>query len=273
MGLDLPAVRCLALSKHLAFTLAELLIALGILGILATMTIPKVLQANMEARKRAVFKETISMLVGADQAAARAGAWDEISAWSSTATERLYPTTPSGYNNPADVVFQALNSYINSVKACSDITLGGAWPSSEATNSCWNYYHDSWGQPQSGSVPTWVLANGAKILVQVPPEHWIGHPNGPSGFSINLWIDWNGTAGPNQAPGELAGSPSAAEADVLMVELCSAANIKPCAKWGRFYYHGVANEDAISPSIIDVPYENGYEYPGDKELWDWIYQQ
>lgn len=45
--------------------MAELLIALAILGILATFTIPKVLQSQQDTRFKAIAKETASMISGA----------------------------------------------------------------------------------------------------------------------------------------------------------------------------------------------------------------
>lgn len=45
-----------------AFTLAELLIALAILGVIATFTIPKVLTANQNGTFKAIGKETAAML-------------------------------------------------------------------------------------------------------------------------------------------------------------------------------------------------------------------
>ena len=44
------------------FTLAELLIALLILGVIATFTIPKVLQSQESSQQKSVFKETISVV-------------------------------------------------------------------------------------------------------------------------------------------------------------------------------------------------------------------
>lgn len=44
------------------FTLAELLIALAILGVIATFTIPKVLNSQQDGQKSAVFRETIAAL-------------------------------------------------------------------------------------------------------------------------------------------------------------------------------------------------------------------
>lgn len=47
------------------FSLAELLIALAILGVIATFTIPKVLQSNQDSRLNAIAKETAAMLSNA----------------------------------------------------------------------------------------------------------------------------------------------------------------------------------------------------------------
>ena len=51
---------CLKNSK--AFTLSELLIALVILGVIATFAIPKILQSQQAAQQKAVFKEAVAAL-------------------------------------------------------------------------------------------------------------------------------------------------------------------------------------------------------------------
>jgi prepilin-type N-terminal cleavage/methylation domain-containing protein len=55
------------------FTLAELLIALAILGVIATFTIPKVLVAQQNGQNLAKAKEVAGMVAGAFQAAVQAG--------------------------------------------------------------------------------------------------------------------------------------------------------------------------------------------------------
>jgi prepilin-type N-terminal cleavage/methylation domain-containing protein len=50
------------------FTLAELLIALAILGVIATFTIPKVLQSQQDTKSTAIAKETIATFSQAYQA-------------------------------------------------------------------------------------------------------------------------------------------------------------------------------------------------------------
>jgi prepilin-type N-terminal cleavage/methylation domain-containing protein len=49
------------------FTLAELLIALAILGLISTFTIPKIISAQQNERNNAVAKEAVSMVAGAYQ--------------------------------------------------------------------------------------------------------------------------------------------------------------------------------------------------------------
>lgn len=55
------------------FTLAELLIALAILGEIATFTIPKILMAQQSGKYNAIAKETIAMIANARQQAQLAG--------------------------------------------------------------------------------------------------------------------------------------------------------------------------------------------------------
>ena len=58
------------------FTLAELLISLAILGVIATFTIPKILSAQQNSQYNAEAKEAISMISGAYQQAQLSGQVD-----------------------------------------------------------------------------------------------------------------------------------------------------------------------------------------------------
>ena len=65
--------RCLKTGKPFGFTLAELLIALLILGVVATFTIPKVLQSQANSQKKAVFRETLAVVAQLTEARAKNG--------------------------------------------------------------------------------------------------------------------------------------------------------------------------------------------------------
>lgn len=51
--------------RQYGFTLAELLIALAILGVIATFTIPKILMAQQSSKYNSVAKEAVAMVAGA----------------------------------------------------------------------------------------------------------------------------------------------------------------------------------------------------------------
>ena len=58
---------CVTATKFKGFTLAELLVALGVLGIIATFSIPKILTSSTNAKYNAMAKETASTISQAYQ--------------------------------------------------------------------------------------------------------------------------------------------------------------------------------------------------------------
>ena len=59
----------LSKSPHMGFTLAELLISLAILGVIATFTIPKIITSQQLTQKSSIMKETAAMIAAAYQQA------------------------------------------------------------------------------------------------------------------------------------------------------------------------------------------------------------
>lgn len=108
------------------FTLAELLIALFILGVIATFSIPKVLQSQNNTKRIAVFKETIAAF-----------------------SEAYYVGWLTNEVTEANVATY-LRSHINAVKICTNASTGGCWAHTAAIPS----YITSTG---------FVLANGATV--------------------------------------------------------------------------------------------------------------
>lgn len=85
------------------FTLAELLISLAILGVLATFAIPKVLNSQQDGRKKAIFRETIASM---DQMWYQAIYLENIQL------------------SQAETYFQ---EHVNGVKICTDASAQGCW--------------------------------------------------------------------------------------------------------------------------------------------------
>jgi prepilin-type N-terminal cleavage/methylation domain-containing protein len=87
------------------FTLAELLIALAILGVIASFTIPKVLESSTSAKYTAAAKEAASMISGSFSAykmdssmasTVTAGAFTSYMNYVATDTDNNNATVPSG---------------------------------------------------------------------------------------------------------------------------------------------------------------------------------
>lgn len=110
-------------SQRKGFTLAELLIALAILGEIASFTIPKILSAQQNGQRIATFKETIGSLSA---------------------------ITYMGYLQ-GDLTTSNVTSYytskLNAIKIC---------PNNAYTEGCWT-------QPGGDMEPGFVLHNGATL--------------------------------------------------------------------------------------------------------------
>lgn len=113
-----------------AFSLAELLIALAILGVIATFTIPKILHSQQSSKKRAILQETLSTL-----AALTAEAWQ---------TGELRKGSNGLY----------ILRKMNVVKLCD---------TSADAEACWPVSHPMLGGAMEQNEPGAVLHNGATL--------------------------------------------------------------------------------------------------------------
>lgn len=109
----------------MGFTLAELLIALSMLGIIATFTIPKLLNNTANNQKTSVLRETISTL-----------------------SEAIYTGTKTNQftGTPASYFLNTLNAY----KQC---------PANANTEGCWSHVHFD----GLSNYPGMILHNGATV--------------------------------------------------------------------------------------------------------------
>lgn len=116
-------------SKHSleGFTLAELLVALAILGVIATFTVPKILATSQNQQKKAVFRETISAI-----------------------SEAISTGTMSNRLDRNSNFYAHIANKLNAVKFC---------PNNASTEGCW--LNSSWVGEEN--EPGFVMHNGVSV--------------------------------------------------------------------------------------------------------------
>lgn len=143
--------------KAQGFTLAELLISLAILGVIATFTIPKILNSQQDGSKKAIFRETLAALMQAHHYGMQSGKLT--------------------VNNHRDFFFE----HINAVKYCdTDATA----------QDCW---HSASGAGHSNNEPGLIMHNGAEVTGINPT----GDNHGSGRYGNLWEVDWNGEESPN----------------------------------------------------------------------------
>jgi prepilin-type N-terminal cleavage/methylation domain-containing protein len=159
--------------RHSGFTLAELLIALGLLGVIATYTIPKVLATQENHRYRAVAKELAAAVSEAYMAYQM----------------KNKPTESTSLND--------LTPYLNYLKVETDslafvdknaATPGGFLGCSSAIEHCLRFHngatlrHDDWGNQFGGTGST----NAVTFIVDPDGDYTGTRP------SVQFWLYYNG---------------------------------------------------------------------------------
>ena len=173
------------------FTLAEVLITLTIIGVIAVLTIPNLMQKWSDHADVAKVKENYSIL--------------------SNAFKMLYKDEGNltDLNLTSKTLLDKLEPYLKLYKRCTSGDNSCSPYGKTATNNYKLLNGDScnWGCGMSGDGNQAILANGTMIRVSVSyPTGW-SHTDGytnnthrPSmgGFMGQIRIDINGAKGPNQ---------------------------------------------------------------------------
>jgi prepilin-type N-terminal cleavage/methylation domain-containing protein len=111
------------------FTLSELLIALAILGVIATFTIPKVLQSQADSKNRAIVKEAAAII---------SGAYDAYKQNNSTVSTNFRPSNLTPYVNYIKVDTSAAQ-----INFSPGYGAGVPWDCSSAGNPCYPMHNGS----------------------------------------------------------------------------------------------------------------------------------
>lgn len=183
------------LKSFAAFTLAEVLITLGIIGVVAAITIPALLGNIQDAQLRSAWKKNYSVLAQA-------------------ATKMLSENggTFKGVNGTPgrrDVMAGVWASYLNVSKTC--ITAGLCNNGDDIKGTCW-HNDGAWKDLNGINVPNdpWNYGCGLILNDGTMLSFWnqdgTGCSYGPNGNNCgHIFIDVNGFKGPNQAGKDIYG--------------------------------------------------------------------
>lgn len=183
------------------FTLAELLIALAILGVIATFTIPKVLDASTNSKLTAVAKEAASMISGSyqsykanatPQAATTAGVLTAY--WNYTRVETVdtsvgYPAWEDGLDSCAAAATPCYEIHNGAyVQFNTTNTFGGT----NATNALF-YNVDPDGDKNGAGVVSFVLYYNGRLSTghNLDPSFATGGTPITSYDPDPVWMTWN----------------------------------------------------------------------------------
>ena len=171
------------MTKRFGFTLAEVLITLGIIGVVAAMTMPTLINQTNGAQYKAAYKKALSAI---SQGVTLNVALDDISFADTTSTNST--TTNAGKNDKPNTTAYILSQRMNVVKA--DKQVGYDSVTFKSTNGA------------DGSANTTLFFNDGSVFQFNPTDYACtqAYETGAAGTNKICYgfIDVNGLKGPNK---------------------------------------------------------------------------
>ena len=149
-----------------AFTLAEVLITLGIIGVVASMTIPSLISGYRDKQYVTALKKSVSILSNAYNLAIYENGGSNDFGYLPAEYIPLPESEGSGVynkngNTNSDIFFQALSKHLNIMKDCGKNGDDGCFPEiiySPFRDKTWNIVH-----MQGNSRRFFILSDGTSI--------------------------------------------------------------------------------------------------------------
>ena len=176
--------------KNFGFTLAEVLITLAVIGIIAALTIPGLISSVEKSQYEAAFKKEYSVI---------SRAYELYQANGNDMATDAFPGTDTGAS-----ALNQIAPYLNIIKNCGnqmgclhDLPIYNLDGSEEIAD--FGAAFNSWGTASA------ILADGTMIVMKDNDNHCTGSPphgtvtSGPLYQSVCgwMWLDVNGAKGPN----------------------------------------------------------------------------
>ena len=197
------------MKKRFGFTLAEVLITLGIIGVVAAMTIPTLIQNTSSTKFSAQFKKTLATLNNAAEMA-QAHYDASFSTITQTCTNPATDTMELGAATNRNSICGLVNATMTNVRSLG--TVAQAYPNAQTRPGAAGLAalsEAAGGTGTDGNVRMYALADGAFIAVpnamtnanqaQTCRRVAGADPATLPAANCHGFIDVNGAAGPNQA--------------------------------------------------------------------------
>ncbi len=123
--------------KNKAFTLSEVLITLGVIGIVAAMTLPTVINKTQDKQFKVAYKKAYSSLSQAFLYMQAAGEYQDMSSTSDDGTGTM-GTPVIGEN------FKAIAKYFKATKICFDRNTSECWELENGEQACVTAAANNW---------------------------------------------------------------------------------------------------------------------------------
>lgn len=206
------------INKKTAFTLAEVLITLGVIGIVAALTIPAIMNTTKDQELKSKLKKNYSVMSQAAKQLAYDNGGSLVVAWPAWKGQLMYRLLP----------------YLNYNTYCNDNSYLGSTSIPNYLGYCWantNTVKRLDGNPGVYGSDVYVYAGGGSNMAGVvlnDGSFWVSRAdwvncNGSNGNYNNIcgyiYVDVNGFQGPNQQG-----------KDIFAFNVLYEGNVKPIAK-------------------------------------------
>ena len=164
--------------KSFGFTLAEVLITLGIIGIVAVLTIPQVVKNYKEKATVTHLKKAYSIMGQAWQMATLK--YGEFQDWGLAGGDE-------------DILVDRMAPFFNAIKVCHIANLGDCMPDTMYLSSVGTNYNN-WVRDTSSSWKrsALVLSNGVVLMMNIPLA------SSQTNAVVQFYVDLNGKDKPNK---------------------------------------------------------------------------
>lgn len=150
--------------KHFGFTLAEVLITLGIIGLVAAMTMPALINTTKENEYKTAYRKGFATLSQAFEKA--------------STDNNIIPLTGTYSSQGMEANFATLQSYFNVTKSCTN----------SQAQSCWDTSGEQW-RTEDYTTQGFIDNSGMA---------WKLRRSDSSQVTPTILLDTNGLKGPNQ---------------------------------------------------------------------------